>query len=235
MTNKTLTTNPAAITRLLTKAGVAGIYTQSHIPPNMGGDFAVCAKGTTTAVVAKRQMDAATKALMDAGYSIITTTDYMLTASAVAPWVTDENMSRAIHGGRKLYFPLADVAILLTAVLNADDHTDSWIDAEDGRKTGPALMWVKDDGVYLMSNAKRDGELPDIVRARADSPTGPVLDGDQWDLTRDICGGDDFAEYLTVGPDADNNMADIIRLGHRDNLRWFVIEVMGESIGIGVE
>lgn len=136
--------------------------------------------------------------------------------------------------GKKLYFPLAEVAALTEATRAATEHTDSWMDSEDGRTTGPALMWVKDDGTYLMSNVVRaEGEMPTVIFGRAYSPDGPLVGSGAWDLAREMCGGDDFAEYLTVG--AGDNMGDLILSAHRDGLRWFVLEVERESISIGVE
>lgn len=132
-----------------------------------------------------------------------------------------------------IYFRLADVAAL-AAELDAVDPllgtTDSWLDAEEGRTTGPALMWVKDDGTYLMTNVKRaEGQRPTVVHGAA-SPDGPKLDGSQWDLTRSICGGDDFAEYLPLA-----DFGPMILGAHADGLRWLVLEVMGDSFGVGVE
>lgn len=139
--------------------------------------------------------------------------------------------------GGKLYFPLAEVAELVKATEAATAHRPM-PDYMDGMiPEGPALMWVKDDGTYLMSNATRaEGELPDIIRARAMEPTGPVLDGDQWDLTRAICGGDDFAEYL---PLAEDNFGEAMKAAAADGLKWLCIEVHptrgGDEVGtIGI-
>lgn len=142
---------------------------------------------------------------------------------------------------RTLYFPLAEVAALAEATLASTDWSDSFMDSEDGNRTGPALMWVKDDGTYLMSNAEpRLAKVPGltdghVVYGRADSPRGTKVDGKDYDLARAICGGDDFAEYLTIGPDADSNLGDQIRDAHRDGLKWLVIEVGRDSIGILVK
>ena len=70
---------------------------------------------------------------------------------------------------------------------------------------GVEIMWVKDDGTYLMVH-KPDGTGNDVVYAYDETglhlqlPHGPNRDEIAWDVIyetcRIICGGDDFAEYL---------------------------------------
>jgi hypothetical protein len=128
-----------------------------------------------------------------------------------------------------IYFPLGETVGLVDSCLAAAAHTDSFVDTEDGRRTGPALMWAKDDGTYLLTNEKRpEGELPVIVRGRAGGPDGPVLDGTQWDLTRDICGGDDFAEYLQLLPALGDALREAAAAGHG----WLVLRVKGDAFEI---
>lgn len=130
---------------------------------------------------------------------------------------------------RKLYFCLPDVAALVREIQDGTDHVIP--DYMDGAiPEGPALMWVKDDGTYLMGNqARAEDEVPTIVRGRADSPHGPILDGTQWDLTREICGGDDFAEYL---PLADDDLGSLVLRAHQDRAAlWLVLGVEATSYG----
>jgi hypothetical protein len=135
-----------------------------------------------------------------------------------------------VSGRGRIYFPLADVADLAAETLASGAWTGSWLDAEEGRETGPSLMWVKDDGTYLMSNAKRpEGELPRVIYGSA-SPDGPRLDGAQWDLCSEICGGDDFAEYIELaGP-----VGKTLRAASANGLRWFVLDVHGDQFEMSV-
>jgi hypothetical protein len=71
------------------------------------------------------------------------------------------------------------------------------------------IMWVKDQGTYLMVHKPGtwpDGEGNDVVYAYDDTglllelPEGKDRDEIEWDVIyetcREICGGDDFGEYL---------------------------------------
>lgn len=63
----------------------------------------------------------------------------------------------------------------------------------------PSLIFVKDDGIYVMSNG---------IPGQTDEATGRQVvvyakgydprDGDVWDKCRDAVGGDDFAEFVEV-------------------------------------
>jgi hypothetical protein len=61
----------------------------------------------------------------------------------------------------------------------------------------PAVVLVHDDGVYLMSNGEpRDigeGERSFVAYAKG---CNPQKDANHWDRSRDLVGGDDFAETL---------------------------------------
>lgn len=61
----------------------------------------------------------------------------------------------------------------------------------------PAVLLVHDDGVYLMSNGEprdiREGERSFVVYAKG---CDPQKDANHWDCSRDLVGGDDFAETL---------------------------------------
>jgi hypothetical protein len=68
-------------------------------------------------------------------------------------------------------------------------------------KPQPALFFVHDQGVYVMSNANpRDllvGSKNSAYVAYA-AGTNPEHDEDWWDNARDLVGGDDFAETLLI-------------------------------------
>ncbi len=66
----------------------------------------------------------------------------------------------------------------------------------------PALFFVHDQGVYLMSNGNpRDlitgAKSPSAYTAFA-SNCDPSKDEDWWDASRDLVGGDDFAETILI-------------------------------------
>lgn len=63
----------------------------------------------------------------------------------------------------------------------------------------PGLLLVKDDGIYLMSNAKEklpgeDGKMNFVAYAIGYEPDAE----DSWSKCRDAVGGDDFAELLPI-------------------------------------
>ena len=118
----------------------------------------------------------------------------------------------------KIYFDLREAVRVAELTVQAPEHRDSFADQMEGRSTGPALMWVKDAGTYLMGNGRPRPD-DDVIYGRANSPNGMLLkqpeslddDGwnDVWHTARDICGGDDFAAdvhecgHLTRGLHAD--------------------------------
>ncbi len=82
--------------------------------------------------------------------------------------------------------------------LNASQHEMPF--AEDETPT-PALLFVHDDGVYLMSNGiPRD--FADDTESRSyvvhAATTKPNVDEDWWHNAADLVGGDDFVEILPV-------------------------------------
>jgi hypothetical protein len=73
-------------------------------------------------------------------------------------------------------------------------------DEVDGRKVPVGLQLVKDDGIYLMSNAAdpslfEGGKRRDVTYARGFDPDQVAFD-DWWDLSRAAMGGDDQAIFL---------------------------------------
>lgn len=129
---------------------------------------------------------------------------------------------------RKLYFPLADVVRVAEATVAAPTHhVADWLN--EGIAQEPALMWVKDDGTYLMSNAEPRPD-DDVIYARTTpGPRGQVLNGGgSYDLVRSICGGDDFAEYLTLNGSLGRALRDALDAG----AKWLVIGVSAGSFSI---
>ena len=77
-----------------------------------------------------------------------------------------------------------------------------WAREEDIDKTKvpPSLLFVKDQGAYLMSAGVpalrvECSESSVVTYARG---MHPQKDSDWWDMASAICGGDDFAERLPV-------------------------------------
>jgi hypothetical protein len=72
--------------------------------------------------------------------------------------------------------------------------------AEDETPT-PALLFVHDNGVYLMSNGNprdlRDTDSGHAYVVHA-ATTKPGVDEDWWENASDLVGGDDFVEILPV-------------------------------------
>jgi hypothetical protein len=63
----------------------------------------------------------------------------------------------------------------------------------------PALHWVKDDGIYLLSSSAErdlvDGTTSRVVYAKGYNPR---TDEDVWENARAAVGGDDFVEALPI-------------------------------------
>jgi hypothetical protein len=67
----------------------------------------------------------------------------------------------------------------------------------------PALFFVHDQGVYLMSNGEPrdmgdDGRTPYVAYAEG---CNPETDENWWETSRDLVGGDDFVEELLIEGD----------------------------------
>jgi len=93
---------------------------------------------------------------------------------------------------------------------------------------GPALLFVHDQGVYLMSNGiphllSEDGNSHQVIYAEGCNPD--VGEFDDWYLTsRDLVGGDDFVEILPIHD---------YWLGDCDRFETFEINATGSSISYG--
>lgn len=97
-------------------------------------------------------------------------------------------------------FKTDDVRRCVEHALNSTAWRMGWLEEET---PAPALFFVHDQGVYLMSN----GEPRDIVTTDETAETtyvayaehcNPKTDDEWWDNSRDLVGGDDFAETLPI-------------------------------------
>ncbi len=85
----------------------------------------------------------------------------------------------------------------------------------------PAGLWlVKDDGIYLMSNAEQQAE-PKVVYARGYDPH----QGEVWDKCQRVMGGDDICEFVP---------ADAFRDVTAENCVAAVVRVTSTSLSFGV-
>ena len=91
-----------------------------------------------------------------------------------------------------LKFDLEAVRKQFEHAKKSDTHKPSFIEHEDGITPQPALWFVKDNGIYIMSNGEAP-DRPDVVYAQGYNPN---TDGEVWDKCRDAVGGDDFCELI---------------------------------------
>jgi hypothetical protein len=95
-----------------------------------------------------------------------------------------------------LYFKRAEVEAEAALVAAAGAYeTEAW-----GDKHGPSLMLVGDQGVYLMGSQPRPPLEPGVKGYQVVYAEGcdPRTDEDFYQNKRDLFGGDDGAEYLTL-------------------------------------
>lgn len=87
---------------------------------------------------------------------------------------------------------LGDEAAMSAAIGGAE------LDSTPGADIPPGLWLVKDDGIYLMSNAEPQG-APKVVYAQGYDPHR----GEVWDKCREVMGGDDMCEFVPADAFAD--------------------------------
>ncbi|WP_181722926.1 DUF3085 domain-containing protein [Nocardia gipuzkoensis] len=126
-----------------------------------------------------------------------------------------------------LSFPLSKVLDLAEHAMAAPGHSRSPYD--DPSPTVPSLIWVKDEGIYLMSNGipRQPGEpgSPEgsarVVYALGHGPET------HWDHGEPL--GDDFAEYLDLTEDFDGHtLIELIRTYAARN-GWLSITISPSS------
>lgn len=123
----------------------------------------------------------------------------------------------------KCIFKTDEVRRCAEHALNATEWGMGW--SED--PPAPRLFFVHDQGVYLMSN----GEPRDIITVDGKETTyvayaencNPNVDENWWDNSRDLVGGDDFAETITADRDF------LVKCGRYENLE---IEITPTEIGV---
>lgn len=94
-----------------------------------------------------------------------------------------------------LKFKKDDVRRVVEHAANAPSHNMGW---ESDTPEGPAVVLVKDDGIYLMSNGKPADIVEDPTRFVAYARGYDPRDGDVWDKCRAAVGGDDFGETIPL-------------------------------------
>ena len=95
-------------------------------------------------------------------------------------------------------FKTAEVKRCIEHALKSTDWKMGW--SKDA--PAPALFFVHDEGVYLMSNGE-PGDLKNrselgLYAAYADGCDPDLNEDDWWDTSRALVGGDDFAEVIPV-------------------------------------
>jgi len=96
-----------------------------------------------------------------------------------------------------LTFKTEDLLPIVKHALEGTEHSMGY----EGGEPRPALFIVKDEGAYLMSNAKRTEEevkaYKGILYAKGYDPNKMDL-GELWDKCHANLGGDDFAETFPI-------------------------------------
>ncbi|MEV0027832.1 hypothetical protein [Nocardia sp. NPDC050793] len=126
-----------------------------------------------------------------------------------------------------LWFPLSQVRVVAEHALAAPEHSQSLVEQFEGTPAQPSLVWVKDDGTYLLSNG--------CPRQPADPehPEGPitVVYAHRWGpgtggrIVSTAVGGDDFAEYLPLHQTVTRGTTLIDAIRSADPEAWMVITV----------
>jgi diguanylate cyclase (GGDEF)-like protein len=130
-----------------------------------------------------------------------------------------------------LYFDLARALRLAEHAVAAPIHEPSYTEHEEGVTCPGALVWVADDGTYLMS-----GGRPPLL-ADPDNPTSNVVvhahgfgpGGDRHLLGGTDVGFDDFAEHLHL-TDGDPPLIDLLRAAAARGYRWLMLRVDGDTV-----
>ncbi len=120
----------------------------------------------------------------------------------------------------RLLFALPGVQEIIEHALAAERHKMDFVERmetygadvfdaqpDEEERAKPALWWVKDEGIYLMSNgvpallrdpaAPEDKQRSKVVYAMGFDPTKSDR-GEVWDAARAAVGGDDFVESISL-------------------------------------
>lgn len=90
----------------------------------------------------------------------------------------------------RLLFNAQSVARLVEHAQKSTKHRGTY-----SARAVPALHFVHDDGIYLMSSGVDGGTVSDVVYAQG---FNPKTDAEVWDRARDAVGGDDFVEAIPI-------------------------------------
>ena len=96
-------------------------------------------------------------------------------------------------------FKTSEVRRCLNHTLSSAAQQKTYADSSD--PASPRLLFVHDQGVYLMSGgAERDEKEPGQQSSYCAYAEGcdPEKDSDWWETARNLVGGDDFVETLEV-------------------------------------
>jgi len=124
-------------------------------------------------------------------------------------------------------FKTDDVRRCIEHALNSSEWEMAWEDRE--LRPAPALLFVHDSGVYVMSNGiPRDvlnaGELHEKCYVAYAETTNPDNNEDWWQNSADLVGGDYFVEVIQI---------DSSWLTDCDHFDEFIIEATDATIRAG--
>jgi hypothetical protein len=134
-----------------------------------------------------------------------------------------------------LFFDLPAVLRLAEHAATAPEHAPSYIEDADNIACPGALVFVADDGVYLMSSG-RPGPRHDQGGHHAAFAHGWPA-GTRRDPRRTHLGGDDFAEHLHLTEpfnDQGGTLLDLLRAGHDKGHGYLVLKVGDTAFDIAI-
>ena len=106
-----------------------------------------------------------------------------------------------------LFFQMGEVAPLIEHALSSTERKGTFAQNCDEKfqrienpVIPPGLIWVKDEGIYLLSNgAMKEGETPKSSGLISYAlGYHPEKNSDVWENSRYAVGGDDFAEAIEI-------------------------------------
>ena len=137
-----------------------------------------------------------------------------------------------------LLFPLDAVSQQAAHAWASDEHKPTFMEHMENIEPTATLWFVKDAGAYVMSNGCGP-DRPEVVYATVEGTeltlSGEISyekDPELWDLvwntTREICGGDDYAENLPA------DFVNPTKIGHlmAQGYTYLAITLDGEEMGI---
>jgi len=116
----------------------------------------------------------------------------------------------------RLRFNGEGVSRCIKHALASEKHNATYSDDRDN--PGPGLWFVKDDGVYILSNGDPGDVLEDgdtkLFVVYADGFDPKKVDFDDWyHRAREGLGGDDFVDVIDLGKDMHPEMVEALREG----------------------